>query len=342
MNQESKIIWEKRPPIDTYVKRYNNTYKSMYNALFEDLCNEYGIILDEYDIDDYHNIVTINQMITDENSGYPTHISIDDTIIRKFVANYGDFFLTPNVAQYVLDAFKNEELSPKDYAVPFERFEKGKYWVDILMQNADLCYFSAVAVVGATYVECGWNPGVVNTDEQAGKGSNGTGGWANAGEGLFGLTFWKQKLQIINGLSLLSRFSIPNKESDYIKSPKHLKDLPDEIWGEIFKFYMEHLAKKQYGPLFDLQDGETDLDKVEAALCASYLFKAGQGGDPSIKGVTKICNDYLATHRRMYGHAVNGFGKQMCVALLLNEYIAGNIKSSNNMPDIKKIVEDQA
>jgi len=304
----------------------------------------------------------------------PSSMSVSGTI-AVLSRQTGPFIIPPDIIDYMKEEIPDEqELNrylkrfPKDEKL----WEKAKEYYEALIE-AEFPIQSAYSLCGAFYVECTWNPNVVNTDEVADRNVNVKGGgWANAGEGLFGLTFWSQKERIIQKLNLgagceiylwqRGRISnvktskgITTKMADYNKGPAGgatvLAQCTEKVWMEILKAYIEGLGKGsgddkktiEYIMYDEEPVGSTDNeDDDHKLLYATYLFKAGNGYKKAFDSLVKCVNSYKTTHERMYASrfpgfkAKNGFVEQLIAAWALSRYVADEIKVDDLADTVKK------
>lgn len=253
--------------------------------------------------------------------GYPSTISVDGTI--ALMMNYGDFPIPEEVRKYLVDVFENNLIKDESFPVSDDKFENGRAILEAFLESG-MPYYSACAITGATFVECGWNVHVYNESEHGGDGVKDTGNWAGCGEGLFGLTFWSQKEKIIKKLGFDKTDGIPNNASDYNSSRKHLCDLDEEQWIEIAKEYLENTAKKDFDVLANEDQPQSDSDLIEI-LSASYLWKAACGLEPTFDNVKETTKKYQNTHKNMFGEdsVHDGFGTQVLISVALDKYLHG-------------------
>ena len=263
-----------------------------------------------------------NEAVNGLFSGTPSTVSVDATI--ALMMSYGEFPIPEEVRKYIIDAFENGLINPENFPASDEKFENGKTILDAFIESG-MPYYSACALTGATFVECGWNVHVFNSVEASGQGVDKTADWAGCGEGLFGLTFWSQKEKIIKELGYDKTHQIPADKTKYNdKRAKHLCDLDEPEWIDIAKEYLKNSAEKDYDVLTNEDEPQSDDDFTEI-LSASYLWKAACGLTPTFDNVKDTAQKYLNTHKRMFGEGNlhDGFATQICISIALDKYLHG-------------------
>lgn len=286
----------------------------------------------------------------------------------------GPFIIPPDIIDYMKEEIPDDiELDRylKRFPTDEDIWDKAKEYYEALI-DAEFPTQSAYSLCGAFYTECTWNPNVVNVDEVANKNANVKGGWADAGEGLFGLTFWSQKENIIKKLNLgagceiylwqngratktVTSKGITTKRDEYNKGPAGgatvLAQCTEKVWMEILKTYIEGLGKGngddkktiEYIMYDEEPVGSTDNeDDDHKLLYATYLFKAGNGYKKSFEPLVKCIESYKRTHENMYQKknptfkAKNGFVEQLIAAWALSRYIVDEIEVKDLAETVKK------
>lgn len=146
--------------------------------------------------------------------------------------------------------------------------DKSKYWMNEFAKYG-LTTKEQIALVTAMAGECGLQPkGAVEKKELAGKG-NTKAGWAHAGEGAVGFTFWNTKKRVIEAYN-----NHPNRkgpklstvESEYSKpTSRHIADLDNEDHALMAYIYYQDLLGKTKNLSFD------------DTIAEFYMQKAGRG-----------------------------------------------------------------
>lgn len=307
--------------------------------------------------------IKFNNSIVKTPSGNNSNLSIEGTAALISSLLKGPFIIPPDILDYIREEIPNrEELNRyvKNFPQTFELYEKGKVIYEAMIE-AGYPTQSAYSLTGATFSECTWNPNVYNVAEKS-KSSGTTkfaGGYANCGEGLFGLTNWAQKEKIIKKLRLneyaemygikngkISKDTTPARrgitlnKDEYDKGPSETNPLlfqcTERQWMEIMKQYIKDLGKGKGDDKDTIdylmykeepknsRDSEDDDHKL---LYASYLFKAGNAFKKSFDDTKECVNRYKRTHKRIYSvnnpnyEPKNGFVEQLLVAYLLSQYI---------------------
>lgn len=278
------------------------------------------------------NIQYNNFLISGAWPGSDSHVSVDATAVMM-ARKGGEYPIPPEVMEYIKQARDEDRVPDRNLPNSEDRFERG---VEILQAFLDegVPYYSAVTMTGATWVECGWNTNVVNTSERDGKGQGGTEGWTNAGEGLFGITFWSTKKKIIQKLHSLGKgINVSDDESTYRKpSATHLMNLSDADWITIAKIYLDICAKKHAEILMNEDTPANDEDRTKI-LSAGYLWKAAPGREATFENTKTTADIYIREHERQGAiRAKNGFALQIWTSIFLDQYYNGLI-------DVDKIGE---
>lgn len=296
----------------------------------------------------------------------PSNLSVEATAV--LMINYGmsgPFIIPPDLIRYMQEEVPSkEELDRyvKNFPRTEELYEKGKIIFEAMIDEGYPSQ-AAYSLAGATFSECAWNPNVYNKAEQS-KSTGATAfasGWANCGEGLFGLTNWSQKEKIIKRLGLNiscdmyaydkgrivkgmrpAANGITLDKSKYDKGPSPSNPLlfqcTEKEWIRIMKQYISDLGKGRgddkdtidylmYSKPPQNHDDPDDLD--HKLLYASYLFKAGNAHPKTFEGTKKCVEGYKRTHKKMFGEKnanyvpKNGFVEQLMIAYLLAQYVNG-------------------
>lgn len=220
-----------------------------------------------------------------------TKLTLFQSIEKYGWFSAGKFELPPEFATYVRESWDKGEFSEKNIPEDKKRFVLAKEVFDELVENLEFPAQSSYSLMGAMWCECGWafdRLGIVNQLEKGGGGVTGTIGWPGAGECWFGLTFWRQKLQLIKAINA----PVPRIESEYAKEGvTHLCQL-DWAWQvKILHGYIKHLHGKKWGKI--MCDPESDPGEV---IVASYAFKAGFVKNPTLAEADYAARKYMATH----------------------------------------------
>ncbi len=322
MSNEKTVQWRGDRLTHWMISELEEMRRSIIKMGLEDVTGE---VISDHDLVEEKNIVYKNDIVEGPLPGSSSKLSVDATI--ALMLQYGDFYLPEEARQFIKECYDNSELRLDNLPTSEELLEKGKAIVDAFIE-AEYPYYSAVALTGATFIECGWNVNVYNKLEKSGRGEPGTSGWENCGEGLFGITFWKQKERIIKKLGITSppvssNIEIYRKEVTDARPYVHLCDLNEEYWGKIAKIYLEDIAQKQNEKLIR-EDLTGDTEYLET-LAASYLWKAGQARNPEFDIAKKTAEIYQKVHTRQNNGkpAMNSFAQQLCVSIILDQYIHG-------------------
>ena len=326
---------------DRYEDDIVKAYKSMALNLLSSELSVFG--LDDLDksliLTD--KLKYVNKIITKPRSN-DSNFSIGATI-AAFSRYAGPFIIPPDLIDYIREEIQSQEELDRYlsiYPSDEERYEKGKELFEELIK-ADYPTQAAYMLCGAAYIECGWNVNQFNKAEAAGGGVGGTGGWSGCGEGLFGLTFWRQKQELIKKLNLNNKridvyeynlntrvlntnktvsVTIPIEENLYKPATASnrrtgcLFQCKTDIWVELMKVYIESLGKgtgddkTTYEYLMYKEEplGSRDPnDDDHKLLYSGYLFKAGNGYKKEFDSMKKCVEKYKKTHERMYGGVNN-------------------------------------
>ena len=322
MSNEKTVNWRGNRLAHWMISEIEDMRRSIIKMGLEDITGE---IIPDHDLVEEKNIVYKNSVVEGPIPGSSSKLSVDATI--ALMLQYGDFYIPEEAKQFIKECYDNDELRLDNLPTSEELLEKGKAIVDAFIE-AEYPYYSAVALTGATFIECGWNVNVYNKLEKNGGGEAGTSGWENCGEGLFGITFWSQKQKIIQKLGTTSppvsdKLEIYQKEITQSRPYVHLCDLNEEYWGKMAKIYLEDLAKKQ-NDILVREELCGDTEYLET-LAASYLWKAGQGREPEFENAKKTAEIYQKVHTKQNNGkpAMNSFAQQLCVSIILDQYLHG-------------------
>lgn len=320
-NKLKTVEWEGNRLVHWMLAEIEEMRRNIVKMNIEDVTGE---PLDNIDLVDEKKLVYENHIVDGLLPGNPSKLSIDSTI--ALMLNYGDFYLPEEAKQFIKECFENDALAPERLPDNEDLLESGKAILDAFMA-AEYPYYAACALTGATFIECGWNVNVYNALEKNGGGVPGTAGWENCGEGLFGLTFWKQKEKIIKALgstsppvsSELSIYRLERCPQPYV----HLCDLNEEYWCQMAKIYLGEIASKDNEILLR-EELTSDTEYLES-LAAAYLWKAACGLEPEWEKAIETSEKYQATHTRQNNGkpAMNAFAQQLCVSVFLDKYIHG-------------------
>lgn len=326
MSDAKKIEWKSGRVCHYVIGELFNMKQNITKMFFEDVI---GKDLGRSDSLNRNTLRYKNEIVEGPVIGSPSTLSVDGTI--ALMASYGEFPIPEEVRKYLVKCWEEDMIDEEKFPISAETFERGKAILDAFIE-AGIPYYSACAMTGATFVECSWDVHTHNTAENEGKGASSTSNWTGCGEGLFGLTYWSQKVAIIISLGFNKTKGIPDTPDKYNdKRARHLCDLDEADWIEIAQEYLKKTAKKHYDVLFfeDEPENEDDLTEI---LCASYLWKAACGLDPTLENVEITTQRYKDTHRRMYGDKSvhDGFAKQICTSIALDQYLHGAEKIDFN------------
>lgn len=315
-----------------------------------------------------------NWMLPGIAEGEPAHETIDTALVLLCAGVMdADFPITPEFVEYIKNAISQGLVYEKRMSWLIEnekKLEDGKNFVQAMVDSGMSSYVS-LAVAGALYIESGWS--AVKCPEQTEftgliahkmyqTNSNGH-NWGDAGEGLFGLTFWNAKERIINDpdfTPLKEKYQIPSTFQEYnkdlaagevdtmyvtqwkgnpVKASGHLSNLELEEWSIPLKIFLKHsLFWKdvfESTPEREQLIANGDTNYLNACLAASYLFKAG-GNEATFAYAAKRASQYVAQHKSMhYAHIQDGLASQIVVSLILSRYIKGTpVKSFDELKQI--------
>lgn len=327
MSQEKTVEWRGDKLANWMLAEIEEMRRNILKMGLEDIT---GATIEDIDLSENKNIVYRNEIVEGPFPGTPSKLSVDATI--ALMLQYGDFYIPDEAKQFIKECFDNKAIIPEHLPDNEELLENGRAILDAFLE-AEYPYYSACALVGATFIECGWNVHVYNDMEKRGAGVNNnnfkTAGWENCGEGLFGLTFWDQKEKMIQKLGTTSPPVPKTKEAyheDYDKNNNkvnHLCDLDETYWCQMAKIYLDEGATKKHNEklLRDTLSGDTEYLE---SLAASYLWKAGAGREPEWDEALDMSNIYMDTHKRQGAeNPVNSFAQQICVSIFMDQYLHG-------------------
>ena len=317
MSEIKTIDWQSDRACHYVLSKLNDMKMNISKMFIEDVIGE---DLGEEDTLSENTVIYNNEAVDGLFPGYPSKLSVDATI--ALMMSYGDFPIPEEIRKYLVDVFEQGLIKDDSFPVSDDIYEKGRAILDAFIESG-LPYYSACALTGATFVECGWNVHVYNSTEASGGGVGGTSDWSGCGEGLFGLTFWTQKEKMIKTLGYNHTYRIPDTQGKYNDNrATHLCDLDEEQWIEMAKEYLKNTAKKDYEVLSNEDAPQSDDDLIEI-LSASYLWKAACGLDPTWDNVKETTLKYQNTHKKMHGESSvhDGFGTQICISIALDKYL---------------------
>jgi hypothetical protein len=336
MSEEKKVEWRGDKLANWMLAEIEEMRRSILKMGLEDVT---GVNINDIDLSEKNNIVYKNEIVEGPFPGTPSKVSLDATI--ALMLQYGDFYVPDEAKQFIKECFDNNALIPEHLPDNEELLENGRAILDAFIE-AGYSYYSACALIGATFIECAWNVHVFNDLEKRGGGANNdkfkTSGWKNCGEGLFGLTFWSQKKKIIDKLGITSPpvplANMPTNvdmgdvyDKDYFNGKKvnHLCDLDETYWCEMAKIYLDETAKKHNEKL--LRESLCGDTEYLESLAASYLWKAGCGLEPEFDKAKEMAEKYMATHKSQgTENPINSFAQQICVSIFMDQYLHGEEK----------------
>ena len=331
MSDVKTIQWESDRICHYVISKLNDMKINLFKMNIEDVIGK--------ELEDPNtlkvNTIKYDNYVVDSSQIFGTsHLSVDGTI--AMMRRYGEFPIPEEVLKYLVDAFENDLILPKNFPQEEETFEHARDIVDAMI-DAELPYYVAVALTGAMYVECGWNCHLYNKQEQESKsGVESTYGWANCGEGLFGLTHWSAKEKIIAKIGLNSTDGISLDKGTYNNiSSTHLCSLDEDKWIEITLEFLKMFAKKHYDVFTNDEEPQSD-DDYTTILSASYLWKAAPGLNPQFDKVKETAKKYLNTHKRQNGTKGlhDGFATQIIISIILDKYLHDELKIDLNDMDM--------
>ena len=255
---------------------------------------------------------------TDSDGLNYVSFSIAEAWAKWGKANIGDFIVPPEILAYVRKSRQDDEFGEKNIPSDAKRFEEAKEVAEELVGKYKMPSQSVIGIMGALWVECAWTfrESIVNVQEKNNGGVKGTGGWAGAGECWFGLTFWEQKKLVINAINAPS--SVPRNRDDYNRdNVKHLANLDWDWQCKILYVYFDKV-NKQWGKIICDNNGDPGEQ-----ICASYIFKAGHGKEPTLREADRTARIYMKSHKEVnkVANPINGFACQVYVSMKLALYI---------------------
>ena len=356
--KSTTITWESEKLIDSTIRELLSVKVNLMKEALESL----GI---EFQNTTQYNPEFIrynNRMIDGAFEGEPSHETIDTAIVVLYSSLLnGDFPIPQIVLDYIKEmigeGFIYEERI-SNLLVSDTTLERGKTLVQTMV-NAGISSYVAIAIAGALFVESGWN--AVKCPEQTEFGGLISGvryklnehnhNWADAGEGLFGLTFWKAKEKIITDPEfehIRSKYNIPTVFEKYNKdlaagrvdtmyvanwkgtsfeASGHLSNLELDEWAIPLKIFLK--GSQFWTNVFENTPehneliAEKDDEYLTSCLAASYLFKAG-GKNPTFEEGKYRSYVYRKQHISMgYSHIQDGWATQLIVSIVLSKYIKG-------------------
>ena len=277
--------------------------------------------------------VTYRQDIHYDNSGNIfAQLSLREALERYGSADLGEFTIPADIADYVKTAYENGEFGSKNIPEDKERYEEALEVVTGLVEKYDVPSQSAIAVIGALWVECGWafKQAIVNTQERDGGGLEGTGGWKNAGECWFGLTFWEQKKKVIAATKAPVAGEATYNNNDAV----HLANLDWDWQLKILYTYFEKINTKWGDILLD-----PNGDPGEQ-ICASYIFKAGFGKEPTLAEAIRTTKIYMESHKRVnkIANPINGFACQVFISAKFALWIKNKDEGKDEIPSNDEVI----
>ena len=255
---------------------------------------------------------------TDSDGLNYVSFSIAEAWAKWGKGNIGDFIVPPEILAYVRKSRQDEEFGEKNIPGDAKRFEEAKEVAEELVGKYKMPSQSVIGIMGALWVECAWafRETIVNVQEKNNGGVKGTGGWAGAGECWFGLTFWEQKKIVINAIDAPS--SVPRNRDDYnTHSATHLANLDWHWQCKILYVYFDKVNKK-WGKIICDNNGDPGEQ-----ICASYIFKAGHGTEPTLREADRTARIYMKSHKEVnkVANPINGFACQVYVSMKFALYI---------------------
>lgn len=328
--EQKEVKWTSGKLAQHILVELENMKRDVFKMGLEDVI---GDEITDYNLVKEHKVKYTNSIVEGPfGEGSESNVSLDSTI--ALMLQYGDFYLPEEAKLFIKECYEQEYVNTDNLPITEDKLESGRMILDAFIE-AGYPYYSACALTGATFIECGWNVHVFNDLEKSGRGVNNaqisTIGWKNCGEGLFGLTGWKQKEKIIKALGITSppiTFDEDLYNRDYDdrgNKINHLCDLDEEYWCKMAKIYLDEIAKKHNEKL--LREILTSDTEYMESLAASYLWKAGCGMEPEFEKAKEIAERYVATHKSQSSNPnykpVNGFAQQLCVSIILDKYLHG-------------------
>lgn len=245
-------------------------------------------------------------------------LSVYDALEKYGGVAIGDFICPPDVLAYV-----KEKRAASDNGIPSSniprdeaRYENCKKAMEeILRHDKRLQGHPIMCLAGAFWVECGWKfEHVLNTAEASGNGNKGTGGYTNAGESWFGITFWGQKKKIITGMNL----PCSSNESNY-KPGNMMCDLPFSTQAKIVPWYLENMVPKPGKVLLEFNKGPKTPEQAKQCIGASFVFKAGNWKNSGNWWDDAI--DAAMHYTKSVTSAFDGFALQIYMSLMFARYL---------------------
>jgi hypothetical protein len=356
--KEQQIHWNSEKLIDSTIRELLAIKMNLMKESIESL----GIEFQETTQYNTNFIKYDNWMLPGMFEGDPSHETVDTAIALTcmFTIN-GDFPIPPLVLEYIKEMITGGYIYEKRISMALnseELWERGKTLVQTMV-DAGISNYVALGIAGALFVESGWN--AVKCPEQTEFGGlisqkryqlNGNGhNWGDAGEGLFGLTFWAAKERIIKDPEfgpLKDKYGIPDTFQKYnedlaagavdtmytttwkgstVTASGHLSNLELDEWGIPLKLFLK--GSRYWGDVFENTPeheekiAAMDLDYLTACLAASYLFKAG-GKEPTFAEAKSRSSIYRTQHQSMgYTHIQDGWATQMIISIALSKFIKG-------------------
>lgn len=352
------VTWESEKLIDSTIRELLSVKVNLMKEALESLgiefqnTTQYNPEFIRYD----------NRMIDGAFEGEPSHETIDTAIVVLYSSFInGDFPIPQIVLNYIKEMIGSgfiygERIS--NLLVSDTTLERGKTLVQTMV-NAGISSYVAIAIAGALFVESGWD--AIKCPEQTEFGGLISGiryklnehrhNWADAGEGLFGLTFWNAKEKIINDPEfepIRTKYQIPTVYEQYNKdlaagrvdtmyvanwkgtsfeASGHLSNLELDEWGIPLKIFLK--GSRFWTDVFESTPehneliAEKDDEYLTSCLAASYLFKAG-GKNPTFEEARYRSYIYRKQHTSIgYAHIQDGWATQMIVSIALSKYIKG-------------------
>ena len=367
--QDRTVVWESEKMIDSTIRELLSVKVNLMKEAIESLGIEFQDTL-QYNPE---FIRYDNRMIDGAFEGEPSHETIDTALVVLFASTMnGDFPIPPLVLGYIKDMLAQGYILEQRISMLLSNestLERGKVIVQSMV-DAGISSYVAIAITGALFVESGWK--AVKCPEQTEFGGliaqkrytlNSTGhNWGDAGEGLFGLTFWSAKEHIINDpdfAPLREKYKIPNVFENYnedlaagrvdtmytttwkgmnVEASGHLSNLELDEWGIPLKIFLRRSRfwkdVFESTPEHDELIAANDIDYLTSCLAASYLFKAG-GKDPTYEEGKYRSYVYRKQHDSMGYRVQDGWATQMIVSIALSKYIKGEpVKTFDELVEI--------
>ena len=291
--------------------------------------------------------------------GLPSQMSAAGTIAVLSQSN-APFIIPPDLIEYIQDEIQSKEIFNR-YTSTFPNnenlFIEGRNLFNTFIDSGYPTQ-AAYALVGALYTESGWNPNMFRKNATFMKNND----WTTIKEGLFGLSDWEKKKEIIKKLGLdkyaqvygwrkndVNKLNILDSKislnKDYYnegpfpsKLNKHqcacLFQLTEDYWGDITKEYLKMIPivegddKTLYEYLmYNLEpvassDNQDDDHKL---LYASYMFKNGYDKKKDFDELKKIIPKDTS---------INDFIQQLLISYLLGQYVSGYMMEDLTLEEI--------